>query len=91
MQSLYEGARRFYFKHRTLMDAALRRHRLAYSCFVMSRQATRGLRYRCRHLLLAVQHSSGDYALTYVRSSVPRLARDALRRAVVALAGSAHG
>ena len=90
MQSLYQGARRFYFKHRTLMDAALRRHRMAYNCFIMSRQATRGLRYRFRHLLLAVQHSSRDYSLTYLRSSAPRLARDALRSVLLALARPAR-
>ena len=89
MQSLYEGARRFYFKHRRLMDKALRRHRLAYNCFIMSRQATRGLRYRYRHLLMCVHNSSGEYSLGYLRSSAPRLVRDACVRAFTSLSGSA--
>src|ERR1039457_205207 len=40
MQSQYLGARRFYFKHRPMMDAADRRRRLARHCFLMSRQET---------------------------------------------------
>jgi glycosyltransferase involved in cell wall biosynthesis len=78
MQSQYQGARRFYFKHRSLMDADSRRCRLAYNCFVMSRQTSRSLRYRYRHLVLSVHSSSPVFSLSYARSSAPRLAKDAL-------------
>jgi glycosyltransferase involved in cell wall biosynthesis len=79
MQSLYEGTRRFYFKHRGLMNRGLRRHRLAYSCFIMSRQPSRSLRSRCRHLLLALRNSPAGLSISYLRSSAPRLAGDGLR------------
>ncbi len=80
MQSLYEGTRRFYFKHRGLMNRSLRRQRLAYSCFIMSRQPARALRYRYRYLLRSLRNSAPGLSLGYLRSSAPRLARDALRR-----------
>lgn len=85
MQSVYQGARRFYFKHRSLMNAASRRHRLAYSCFVMSRQTTRCLRYRFRHLVLALRNASPRLLLSYARSSGPRLARDTIFKALASL------
>lgn len=77
MQSQYAGARHFYLKHRNLMDAPLRRRRLSYNCFIMSRQADRALRHRIRYLILSLLNSPMGPALTYARSSVPRLVGDA--------------
>jgi glycosyltransferase involved in cell wall biosynthesis len=88
MHSQYQGARRFYFKHRGLMNRSLRRDRLAYSCFIMSRQTSRGLRFRYRHLLLALLslgNSSIGLSLSYLRSSAPRLAGDAVCRGLSSL------
>lgn len=82
MQSQYLGARHFYFKHRHLMDKVLRRHRVAYSCFIMSRQPKRGLRHRLRHLWLSMLRSSPAFSLAYAKSSGPRLLRDAICRTV---------
>lgn len=76
MRSQYLGARRFYFKHRHQMDLSLRRFRVAYSCFIMSRQIERGLRSRLRYLTLSLRHSPLPVGVSYARSSVPRLIRD---------------
>jgi glycosyltransferase involved in cell wall biosynthesis len=78
MQSQYLGARRFYFKHRHMMDAACRRGRMARSCFLMSRQPRRGLRHRLRYLLLSMRNSSPLEALAYAGSCLPRLLSDAV-------------
>jgi glycosyltransferase involved in cell wall biosynthesis len=78
MQSQYHGARRFYFKHRHIMDASGRRRRVARNCFLMSRQETRGLRHRLRYLILSMRNSPPLEALSYAASSLPRLVRDAL-------------
>jgi hypothetical protein len=80
MLAQYSGAKRFYFKYRPLMDDRLRRHRVAYCCFIMSRQVTRPLRRRLRFLMLALRNSSPAVALSYARSSVPRLVGNALTR-----------
>lgn len=77
MRSQYLGARRFYFKYRSLMDSSLRRHRLSYNCFIMSRQADRKLRYRLRYLALSLLNTSPRVSLSYAVSSIPRLIRDA--------------
>ena len=77
LRTQYLGARHFYLKHRNLMDAPLRRRRLSYNCFIMSRQTDRALRYRIRYLLLSLFNSPIGPSLTYARSSVPRLVRDA--------------
>jgi hypothetical protein len=77
MHAQYAGARRFYLKHRSLMDASLRQSRISHNCFVMSRQGTRGLRYRIRYLMLSLLNSSTVYSFSYAKSSVPRLVRDA--------------
>lgn len=79
MNSQYLGARRFYFKHRHLMDAALRRHRLAYTCFIMSRQPNRPGSARLRYLALSLHHSTPRVALSYAASSLPRLLMDMVR------------
>lgn len=79
MQSQYLGARHFYFKHRGLMDASLRRHWVAYTSFIMSRQTQRGLRHRLRHLCRSLRWSRAPFSLAYLRSSAPRLFADALR------------
>jgi glycosyltransferase involved in cell wall biosynthesis len=78
MRSQYLGARHFYFKHRALMDAPVRQHRIAYNCFIMSRQPTRRWRDRLRYLTLAVLNSSATYAMTYAKSSGSRLLGDIL-------------
>jgi glycosyltransferase involved in cell wall biosynthesis len=82
MQSQYLGARHFYFKHRLLMDAALRRQRVAFSCFIMSRQSQRGLKRRLRHLCLCLRNASPALFLDYARSSGLRLLRDAVYAAL---------
>jgi glycosyltransferase involved in cell wall biosynthesis len=82
MQAQYVGARHFYFKYRCLMDASLRRHRVSYCCFIMSRQVARGFRRRIRYLILSLLNSSPWDSLTYARSSIPRLIRDAFARSL---------
>ncbi len=77
MQSNYLGARRFYFKHRWLMDASLRRHRLSFNCFIMSHQSARGFRRRIRYLIMSLLNSSPRVSFSYVKSSVPKLIKDA--------------
>lgn len=79
-QSKYLGARRFYFKHRSLMSAAIRSHWVSYSCYVMSTQATRQLHRRWRFLAMALLNSSPRYALAFAKRSAPRLVRDAFFR-----------
>jgi glycosyl transferase family 2 len=69
MQSQYVGQRRFYFKHRDLMDAPLRRHRISHNCFIMSCQTTRRLRPRFRYLILSLLNSSPAVSLAYAKSS----------------------
>jgi glycosyltransferase involved in cell wall biosynthesis len=78
VRSQYMGARRFYLKHRDLMSAATRRHRMSYSCYVMSTEVTRRLRRRLRFLTMALLNSSPRYSLGYIKRSVPMLVRDAL-------------
>lgn len=73
MASQYQGARRFYFKHRSKMLKATRRILIAYACFIMSRQLTRSLRARLKYLLLAVRHTPRRIGVSYVVSSMPRL------------------
>lgn len=84
MQSQFLGARRFYFKHRGLMDARRRRGRMAHNCFLMSRQSTREVRHRLRYLLLSMRNSSPLAALAYAVSSLPRLLRDAVLKSEAA-------
>lgn len=80
MGSQYAGSRRFYFKHRNLMDRSLRRHRVAYTCFIMSRQPSRSIRHRCRYLALALLNAPPRISLNYARSSVARLIMDAVKK-----------
>jgi glycosyltransferase involved in cell wall biosynthesis len=77
--SQHVGARRFYFKHRAAMEASVRRRRIAYSCFLMSRQSTRPIARRARYLSIAARNANANEALRYLRSSVPRLVLDTLR------------
>jgi hypothetical protein len=74
------GTRRFYLKHRDLMSAGTRRHRMSYNCYVMSTQVTRRLRRRLRFLTMALLNSSPRYSLGYLKRSVPLLVRDAVLR-----------
>lgn len=76
MQSQYLGARRFLFKHKHLMDAGLRKHRLAYTCFIMSRQSCRPAGARIRYLAISLRHATPGLARSYAISSLPRLIRD---------------
>lgn len=78
MASQYQGARRFYFKHRAKMSRRIRRVRAAYTCFIMSRQPGRSPGARLRYLLTAVRHVSMKTAISYVVSSMPRLIGDTL-------------
>ena len=80
MLSQYAGSRRFYFKHRHLMDNAVRRHRIAHASFLMSRQDQRSLQRRIRFLLIAIRNAKLGDAIGYARSSLPRLMRDAVAR-----------
>jgi GT2 family glycosyltransferase len=79
-RSQYQGGRRFYLKHRHIMSAATRRHRLAHSCYVMSTERTRRLQRRLRFLEVALRNSSPRYALAYVRRGVPLLLREACHK-----------
>jgi glycosyltransferase involved in cell wall biosynthesis len=76
MSSQYQGARRFYFKHRAKMSKSVRRLRIAYTCFIMSRQPQRSIGARLKYLVLAVRHSPLRVALSYFASSMPRLMAD---------------
>lgn len=76
MSSQYQGARRFYFKHRAKMSRPVRRQRIAYACFIMSRQLQRSLRVRMRCLILAIRHSPLRVGVSYFASSMPRLIVD---------------
>jgi glycosyltransferase involved in cell wall biosynthesis len=78
--SVYAGSRRFYFKHRHLMDETLRRHRVANASFLMSRLKQRSLCRRARFLLIAIRNAKLRDAIAYARSSLPRLLRDAVDR-----------
>ena len=78
-QSQHVGARRFYFKHRAAMDMSVRRRRIAYSCFLMSRLSTLTVWRRARYLAIAARNATANEALRYLRSSVPRLVLDTLR------------
>jgi glycosyltransferase involved in cell wall biosynthesis len=78
MQSQYFGSKRFYFKHRHLMDVSIRRRRVAQTCFLMSRQVTRSLRHRIRYLVMSLHNSPPRVSLAYLRSSAPRLIADAI-------------
>jgi glycosyltransferase involved in cell wall biosynthesis len=78
--SQYAGARRFYFKHRHLMDNVLKRHRIAHISFLMSRQIQRRFLRRMRFLMIAIQHSNRSVAFAYARSSLPRILRDTVVR-----------
>jgi glycosyltransferase involved in cell wall biosynthesis len=79
MRSQYLGARHFYFKHRGLMDGVLRRQRIALTCFIMSQQPTRPLRFRRRYWWLSVRYAGRQRRVAYALSSGSRLIRDALR------------
>jgi glycosyltransferase involved in cell wall biosynthesis len=79
-RSQHAGARRFFFKHRAAMDAAIRRRRVAFSCFLMSRQSTKTIRRRARYLAIAARNARLVEALRYLRSSGTRLLFDTLRR-----------
>lgn len=80
MFSQYAGSRHFYFKHRHLMDAAMRRHRMAHASFLMSRQNQRSPSRRLRFLLIAIRNAKLGDAIAYIRSSLPRLLRHAVAR-----------
>jgi glycosyltransferase involved in cell wall biosynthesis len=80
MLSQYAGSRKFYFKHRHLMDPAAQRHRVAHASFLMSRQDERGLLRRIRFLAIAMRNAKLADAIAYARSSLPRLLRDAVAR-----------
>jgi len=69
----YAGARRIYFKHRHLMDSALRRHRIAHASFLMSRQYQRRFSRRIRFLMIAMRNAKLSDAIAYGRSSLARL------------------
>ena len=77
-RSQYMGARRFYLKHRHLMSAGTRQHRIAHSCYVMSMEARRRLPRRVRFLLTALRNAPPRFSLAYLKRSLPRLMRDAL-------------
>jgi glycosyltransferase involved in cell wall biosynthesis len=79
MKAQYIGSRRFYFKHRYLMDEQLRRRRVVHCCYIMSRQQSRSFRHRCYYLLLCLLNSAPRLSLAFAKSSVPRLLRDRIR------------
>jgi glycosyltransferase involved in cell wall biosynthesis len=76
MDAQYMGARRFYFKHRKIMDESLQKFNVSYNCFIMSRQTKRRLSSRLRYLILSLRHSGYQVGSSYVLSSLPRLIRD---------------
>jgi glycosyltransferase involved in cell wall biosynthesis len=80
MHSQYQGARHFYFKHRSKMDLMTRRLRIAYGCFIMSRQISRSLSARLKYLILSLRHSNFLTGVSYSASSAPRLMVDFLSK-----------
>jgi glycosyltransferase involved in cell wall biosynthesis len=83
MDAQYLGARRFYFKHRQAMNYSLRRYRISYNCFIMSRQPKRCLTMRLRYLMLSLRHSGLGSGWSYIRSSLPRLIHDWFRKFIL--------
>ena len=77
MAAQYQGARRFYFKHRSKMSQPIRRLRIAYACFIMSRQLERTFKARLKSLMTAVRYVPVRTGISYVVSSLPRLVADA--------------
>jgi glycosyltransferase involved in cell wall biosynthesis len=75
MYAQYQGARRFYFKYKQSMTVGMRQHRLAYLCYIMSRQPKRSLGHRFHYLRVAVCRAEPGIALKYMASSLPRLIR----------------
>jgi glycosyltransferase involved in cell wall biosynthesis len=80
MDAQYKGARHFYFKYRRFMSASLRTYKIAYLCYIMSRQSERGIRRRLNFLKLAFFNAPAGDNSKYVVSSLPRLFRDIIFR-----------
>jgi glycosyltransferase involved in cell wall biosynthesis len=80
MEAQYQGARHFYFKYRRFMSANLRINRMAYLCYIMSRQSKRGIRRRLKFLKLAFLNAPAGNNSKYVASSLPRLFIDIIFR-----------
>jgi glycosyltransferase involved in cell wall biosynthesis len=80
MLSQYAGSRKFYFKHRHLMDRAVQRHRIAHASFLLSRQYQRGVCRRIRFLVIAMRNAKLADAIAYARSSLSHLVKDAVAR-----------
>ncbi len=76
MASQHQGARRFYFKHRSKMPKPTRRLLIAYVCFIMSRQFKRSFKARLKYLTMAFRHAPRRTGISYVVSSMPRLVAD---------------
>lgn len=73
MDAQYIGLRRYFFKHRHLMNENTRHYLLATSCFIKSRQMNRPLAYRIYFLKVAVFSSPWKVAISYLKSSAPRI------------------
>ena len=78
MSAQYQGARHFYFKYRKDMTLGTRIHRVAYLCFIKSRQRETGAYRRLTYLILAMSRAKVGLATRYMLSSLPRLIKDAI-------------
>lgn len=77
MNAQNQGARRFHFKYRARMTPSIRKLRIAYATFIMSRQTVRSKLARLRYLLIATKYAgSAKKSFSYVASSFPRLLAD---------------
>lgn len=76
LDSQYFGARRFYFKYRSLMNDSIRKLRVSNCCFIMSQQKKRGINSRLKYLRLAFCNSSFRVRLSYAKNSLPILIKD---------------
>jgi glycosyltransferase involved in cell wall biosynthesis len=73
MRAKYLGARRFYFKYKSMMSMDARNNNVAFLCFIKSRQSGRSMWARMRYLSLAWKNSAPGVARGYLMSSLPRI------------------
>ena len=73
MQAKYIGARRFYFKYKTLMRASAKKTNVRFICYIKSRQVERKRLSRFKHLFMAIAKQPLKTRLLYFSSSMPRI------------------
>lgn len=68
MDAQYQGARRFYFKHREGMSEEIRNYRLSHIYYFMSRQESRKTLCRLKYLRYSFHYGHGLIAFKHVLS-----------------------